>query len=88
MLQKNLKLDLRIATVRNNYSAFTNTGKSNFDKNDSQRTTNNHLFFKVYLTVKECSQKYNIVETVRNTARTETLQLFQINSKKASFLKI
>lgn len=45
MLQRNLKLDLRIATVRNNYSAFTNTTKSNLDKNDSQRTTNNHLFF-------------------------------------------
>lgn len=31
--------------VRNNYSAFTNTTKSDLDKKDSQRTTNNHLFF-------------------------------------------
>lgn len=43
--------------VRNNYSAFTNTTKSDLDKNYSQRTTNNHLFFKVYLPVEEHSQK-------------------------------
>lgn len=48
--------------------------------------TNDHLFFtlKYIFNVKECSKKI-IVEAVRNTVRTETLQLFQVSSKRDSF---
>jgi len=46
--------------VRKNYSTFTNTTKSDLDKKDSQRMTNDHLFF----TLKYISLLENVGRTL------------------------